>query len=63
MQILLSVKSMQMFYRSVPSVSISLQSFQFVLFQLASVNVITGKEQEKTDDLRKLSVQNMICFL
>ena len=52
-----------MFYiRSVPSVFISLSSFQFVLFQLASVNVIIGKEQEKTDDLRKLSAQN-ICFL
>ena len=51
-----------MFYRSVPSAFISLLSFEFVIFQLASVNVITGKEQEKTDDLRKLSAQN-ICFL
>ena len=54
MQILFSVKSMKMFYGSVPSVFI---------FQLASVNAIIGKEQEKTDDLRKLSAQNMICFL
>ena len=63
MQILFSVKSMQMSYRSVPSVFISLQSFQFVIFQLSSVNVIIGKEEVKKDDLRKLSVQNIMFSL
>ena len=52
-----------MSYRSVPSVFISLQSFQFVIFQLSSVNVIIGKEEVKKDDLRKLSAQNIMFSL
>ena len=63
MQSLFSVNSMQMFHRSVPSVFISLKSFQIVIFQLSSVNVIIGKEEVKKDDLRKLSAQNMFSLM
>ena len=56
MQILFSTKTYKCFK------NFQVFHFQFVIFQLASVNVvIIHKEKEKkTGDLRKLSAQNII---